>query len=73
MRPWTTTVVVYGGPRATAAEWLIGDRARGYSGERELPVRWGKGGELQGVLTEGFGGRFDGEPRPAVVKGERRQ
>jgi hypothetical protein len=26
-----------------------------------------------GVLTEGFGGRFDGEARPAAVKVERRQ
>jgi hypothetical protein len=28
--------------------------------------------ELRGVLTEGFGGRIDGEARPAAVKGERR-
>jgi hypothetical protein len=27
-----------------------------------------KGEELQGVLTEGFGGRFDGEARPAAVE-----
>jgi hypothetical protein len=26
-----------------------------------------------GVLTEGFGGQFDGEARPAAVKGERRR
>jgi hypothetical protein len=26
-----------------------------------------------GVLTEGFGGRFNGEARPAAVKGEQRQ
>jgi hypothetical protein len=25
------------------------------------------------VLTEGFGGRFDGVARPAVAKGERRR
>jgi hypothetical protein len=24
------------------------------------------------VLTEGFGGRFDGEARPAIMMGERR-
>jgi hypothetical protein len=30
-----------------------------------------KCGELQGVLTEGFGGRLDGEARPAAVMGER--
>jgi hypothetical protein len=29
-----------------------------------------KCGELQGVLTEGFGGRLDGEARPAAVMGE---
>jgi hypothetical protein len=27
-----------------------------------------KGEQLRGVLTEGFGGRFDGEARPAAVK-----
>jgi hypothetical protein len=32
-----------------------------------------KRGELRGVLTEGFGGRFDGEARPVAVKGERRR
>jgi hypothetical protein len=31
------------------------------------------GEELRGVLTEGFGGRIDGEARPAAVKGERRR
>jgi hypothetical protein len=39
---------------------------------RELTAGWGKGEELRGVLTEGFGGRFDGEAGPAAVKGERR-
>jgi hypothetical protein len=40
---------------------------------RELAVGWGKRrGALGGggVLTEGFGGRFDGEARLAAVKGE---
>jgi hypothetical protein len=32
-----------------------------------------KGEELRGVLTEGSGGWFDGEARPAVVKGERQR
>jgi hypothetical protein len=32
-----------------------------------------KGEELRGLLTKGFGGRFDSEVRPAVVKGERRR
>jgi hypothetical protein len=31
------------------------------------------GEELRGVLTEGFGGRFDGEARPAAVNGEWRR
>jgi hypothetical protein len=31
------------------------------------------GEELRGVLTEGFGGRIDGEARAAAVKGERRR
>jgi hypothetical protein len=70
MRPWTTTVVVHGGPQAVAAEGLTGARTRGRSDEWELAVSWERG-ELQGVLTEGFDGRFDGEARPAAVKGER--
>jgi hypothetical protein len=37
----------------------------------ELAMSWEKGGGLRGILTEGFGGRFDGEARPAAVKGER--
>jgi hypothetical protein len=68
MRPWPTTVAVHGGPRAAAAEGLTGAHTRGRSGERGLIMSWGKGGELRGVLTEGFGGWFDGETRPAVVK-----
>jgi hypothetical protein len=69
MRPWTTTVAVHGGPRAAAAEGLTGAHTRGRSGERGLTMSWGKGGgELRGVLTEGFDGWFDGETRPAVVK-----
>jgi hypothetical protein len=38
---------------------------------RELAAGWGKRRGAPGVLTEGFGGRFDGEARPAAVKGER--
>jgi hypothetical protein len=33
----------------------------------------GKRRGAPGVHTEGFGGRFDGEARPAVVKGEWRR
>jgi hypothetical protein len=46
-----------------AGAWLTGAAEPGSSlwvGE--------KGEELRGVLTEGFGGRFDGEARPAAVK-----
>jgi hypothetical protein len=67
MRPWTTTVAVHGGPRAAAAEGLAGAHAWSRSGERGLIMSWGKGG-APGVLTEGFGGWFDGEMRPAAVK-----
>jgi hypothetical protein len=38
----------------------------------ELAAGWGKRGEVRGVLTEGFGGWFDGEARPAAMKGKRR-
>jgi hypothetical protein len=34
---------------------------------------WGKRRGASGVLTEGFGGRFDGEARLAAVKGERQR
>jgi hypothetical protein len=48
--------------------------ARRSAAEPESSPRVGeKRGELRGVLTEGFGGRFDGEERLAAVKGERRQ
>jgi hypothetical protein len=47
--------------------WLTGAAEPGSS-----PRVGEKGEELRGVLTEGFGGRFDGEARPAAVKGERR-
>jgi hypothetical protein len=56
------------GPSGTLAEaWLAG------AAEPEGSPRVGENGEeLRGVLTEGFGGRIDGEARPAAVKGERR-
>jgi hypothetical protein len=44
----------------------------GAAGPRSSPWVGEKGEELRGVLTEGFGGRFDGEARPTEVKGERR-
>jgi hypothetical protein len=40
---------------------------------RELGAGWRKRRGAPGVLTEGFGGRFDGEARPAAMKGERRR
>jgi hypothetical protein len=35
---------------------------------QELTAGWGKRRGAPGVLTEGFGGRFDIEARPAAVK-----
>jgi hypothetical protein len=46
---------------------LIGDAEPGGS-----PRVGENGDELRGVLTEGFGGRIDGEARTVAVKGERR-
>jgi hypothetical protein len=51
-----------------AGAWLTGAVEPGNS-----PRVGEKGEELQGVLTKGFSGRFDGEARPAAVKGERRR
>jgi hypothetical protein len=42
-------------------------------GARGSPRVGENGEELRGMLTEGFGGRIDGEARPAAVKGERRR
>jgi hypothetical protein len=57
------------GPGSTlAGAWLIGAAEPGSS-----PRVGEKREELRGVLTEGFGGRFDGEARPVAVKGERRR
>jgi hypothetical protein len=57
------------GPGGALAEaWLTG------AVEPESSPRVGEKGEhLRGVLTEGFGGRFDGEARLAAVKGERQR
>jgi hypothetical protein len=53
---------------ALAGAWLAGAAE---------PVSSPQVGEKErssgGVLTEGFSGRFDGEARPAVVKGEPRR
>jgi hypothetical protein len=55
------------GPGGALAEaWLTGAAEPGSS-----PRVGEKGEELRGVLTEGFGGRFDSEARSAAVKGER--
>jgi hypothetical protein len=48
---------------ALAGAWLTGAAEPGSS-----PWVGEKIEELRGVLTEGFGGRFDGEVRPAAVK-----
>jgi hypothetical protein len=55
-------------PERLARAWLAGAADPGSS-----PWVGKKRGELRGggVLTEGFGGWFDGEMRPAAVKGER--
>jgi hypothetical protein len=53
---------------ALARAWLAGAAEPGSS-----PRVGKKGEELRGVLTEGFGGRFDGEARPAAVMGERQR
>jgi hypothetical protein len=51
-----------------AGAWLAGDA------EPVGSPRVGENGEeLRGVLTEGFGGRIDGEARTVTVKGERRR
>jgi hypothetical protein len=52
---------------ALAGAWLAGAAEPGGSPRVEE-----NGEELRGMLTEGFGGRIDGEARPAAVKGERR-
>jgi hypothetical protein len=53
---------------ALVGAWLAGAVKPGGSPRVEE-----NGEELQDVLTEGFGGRIDGEARPAAVKGERRR
>jgi hypothetical protein len=50
---------------ALAGAWLAGAAKPGSS-----PWVGGKGEELRGVLTEGFGGQSDGEARPVAVKSE---
>jgi hypothetical protein len=70
MDPWT---LAERGLPVAAAERLIGVRPCGHSGGWVLTESGEKGEELRGVLTEGFGGRFDGEARLAAVKGERQR
>jgi hypothetical protein len=48
---------------ALTRAWLAGAAEPGSS-----PRVGEKGEELRGVLTEGFGGQFDSEARPAAVK-----
>jgi hypothetical protein len=50
-------------PERLTRAWLAGAAE-----PRSSPRVGEKGEELRGVLTEGFGGRFDGEARLAVVK-----
>jgi hypothetical protein len=52
---------------------LAGARLAGAAEHRGSPRVGENGEELRGVLTEGFGGRIDGEARLAAVKGERRR
>jgi hypothetical protein len=65
---WSTVDSRPGPGGALAGAWLTDAAEPGSS-----PWDGEKGEELRGVLTEGFGGRFDGEARPAAVKGERRR
>jgi hypothetical protein len=80
-KPWTESTG-YGprkGGRSTvdsrpgSGGALIGVRLAGAMEPGGSPRVGENGEELRGVLTEGFGGRIDGEARPASVKGERRQ
>jgi hypothetical protein len=52
---------------------LAGVRLAGDAGPGGSPRVGENGEELLGVLTEGFGGRIDGEARTVAVKGERRR
>jgi hypothetical protein len=53
---------------ALVGAWLAG------AAEPRSSLRVAENGEeLRGVLTKGFGGRFDGEVRPAAMKGERQR
>jgi hypothetical protein len=58
-------------PRPGPGDALAGAWLASAAEPRSSPRVGEKGEELRGVLTEGFGGRFDGEARPAAVKGER--
>jgi hypothetical protein len=55
------------GPSGALAEARLAGTAK----PGGLPRVGENGEELRGVLTEGFGGRIDGEARPGAVKGER--
>jgi hypothetical protein len=59
-------------PRSGPGGALAGAWLAGAVEPKSSPWVGEKGEELRGVLTEGFGGRFDCEVRPAAVKGERR-
>jgi hypothetical protein len=52
---------------------LTGARLAGAAEPGGSPRVGENGEELRGVLTEGFGGRIDGEARPTAMKGERRR
>jgi hypothetical protein len=64
---------VHGGLTAVASREAHRSVARRRCRAWELTTDWGKKRELQGVLTKGFGGRLDGEARPATEKGEWRR
>jgi hypothetical protein len=57
---------VCGGPRAAAAERLIGARAQGYCGSGSLSVVGEKGEEASGVPTVGEGGWCGARGRSAT-------
>jgi hypothetical protein len=65
--------LVHGGIATVASREARRARLTGAAEPGSSPRVGKKRGELQGVLTEGFGGWFDGEARSAVVKGEQQR
>jgi hypothetical protein len=63
--PWWTT-----GGGSRRARWRSRSGPLCSVGARREFGKRGRSSGGGGVLTEGFSGRFDGEVRPAAVKGE---